>query len=171
MKDEKVIDTTAVKVPASQGLIAHRLAELGLELPSPNTPSANYVSARRSGQLVFISGQVPRRDGRNFHVGRVGEEVSFDEACEAARLCTLNMLSQLSAELGGNLDRVMGCIRIGGFVNASETFERHPEVINAASDLLVDVFGEKGRHARAAIGAGSLPRRFSVEIEGIFEID
>lgn len=170
MESTQTINRGGSGTQASKGKTLQRLADLGIDLPKTSAPSASYVPARRSGNLVFISGQVPRVDGKNLYVGRVGAEVSFEDACVAARICTLNMLSQLSAELGGDLDRVSGCIRVGGFVNAVDEFEAHPEVINAASDLIVEIFGESGRHARAAIGAGSLPRRFSVEVEGVFEI-
>ncbi len=155
----------------AENAVGRRLADIGVVLPKASAPTASYVPVRRSGNLAFVSGQVPRLDGLNRYVGRVGVEVSVEEAKAAARLCTLNMLAQLSAFLGGDLDRVSGCIRVGGYVNAVPEFGEHPDIINAASDLIVAAFGESGRHARIAVGCGSLPRNVSVEIEGVFEID
>jgi enamine deaminase RidA (YjgF/YER057c/UK114 family) len=147
-----------------------RLAQLGIELPKPAAPAANYVPARRSGSLIYIAGQVPSADGKDQYVGKVGKDLSIEEAQKAARLCAINILAQLRAALGGSLDRVAGCVRLGGFVNAVPEFGDHPKVINGASDLMVEVFGEAGRHARAAVGCNSLPRNVAVEVDAIFEI-
>ena len=147
-----------------------RLAQLGIELPKAVAPAANYVPARRSGSLIYIAGQVPSADGKDQYVGKVGKDLSIEEAQKAARLCAINILAQLRAALDGSLDRVAGCVRLGGFVNAVPEFGDHPKVINGASDLMVEVFGEAGRHARAAVGCNSLPRNVAVEVDAIFEI-
>lgn len=150
--------------------IATRLAELGIVLPAANAPSADYVPAKRAGALLFISGQVPRTNGKDIYVGKVGRDLSLAEGQQAARLCGINILAQLHAALDGDLDRVVGCVRIGGFVNAEPDFGDQPKVINGVSGLMVEVFGEAGRHARAAIGCASLPRGVAVEVEAIFEV-
>jgi enamine deaminase RidA (YjgF/YER057c/UK114 family) len=147
-----------------------RLAQLGITLPQAVAPAANYVPARKSGSYVYIAGQVPTADGKDQYVGKVGKDVSIEEAQKAARLCGINILSQLRTALGGSLDGVVGCVRLGGFVNAAPEFGDHPKVINGASDLMVEVFGDAGRHARAAVGCSSLPRNVAVEVDAIFEI-
>lgn len=151
-------------------MIAKRLEELGIELPQPSVPSANYVPARRIGNLIFIAGQVPTWQGRDQVVGKLGDTVSIEEGQGAARLCAINLLAQLSAALEGDLDRVVSVVRLGGFVNATADFGDHPKVLNGASDLMVSVFGDAGRHVRIAVGAPSLPRNVAVEVEGMFEI-
>lgn len=150
--------------------IEARLAELGVALPRPSVPAANYVPCVVSGRTVFVAGQVPFDNGEIRYVGKVGERYSVEEGQAAARLCGLNMIAQLKAACGGDLDRVARCVKLGVFVNAGPGFDRHPEVANGASDLMVAVFGEAGRHARFAVGAGSLPRGVAVEADGIFEI-
>lgn len=152
------------------GRIENRLTELGITLPSPAAPVANYVPYVRTGNLVFISGQVTLGPNGLAHVGRVGAEIGLDEARQAARLCAINLIAQVRAACEGNLDRVVRCVKLTGFVNAVPEFKDHPEVINGASDLMVEVFGDAGRHARAAVGAGSLPRNVAVEIDAVFEI-
>lgn len=152
------------------GTIDKRLAELGIELPSPPAPVASYVPYVVSGNLVYISGQVTLAEGGLKYVGVVGKELSLDDGKAAARLCAINLLAQLKAAVNGNLDRVRRCVRLGVFVNAVPEYTQHPEVANGASDLIQEVFGEAGRHARAAVGAGSLPRNVAVEVEGVFEI-
>ena len=147
-----------------------RLAQLGIELPRAVPPAANYVPARRSGNIVYIAGQVPVADGKDQVVGKLGREVSIEDGQKAARICAINILAQLRAAMGGSLDNVVGCLRLGGFVNAVPEFGDHPKVINGASDLMVAVFGEAGRHARAAVGCGSLPRNVAVEVDAIFEV-
>jgi enamine deaminase RidA (YjgF/YER057c/UK114 family) len=147
-----------------------RLEQLGIELPNPAAPAANYVPARKSGSMIYIAGQVPSAGGKDQYVGKVGRDVSIEDAQKAARLCAINILAQLRTALGGSLDRVVGCIRLGGFVNATPEFGDHPKVINGASDLMVEVFGDAGRHARAAVGCNSLPRNVAVEVDAIFEI-
>ena len=150
--------------------IALRLAELGIQLPPVTAPKANYVAVRHAGSLMFVSGQVPQADGRDIHIGQVGRELTLEEGQQAARLCAINIIAQLSAALDGNLDRVTGCIRLGGFVNTAAGFGEQPQVLNGASDLIVAVFGEAGRHARAAVGVASLPRNVAVEVDAIFEV-
>jgi enamine deaminase RidA (YjgF/YER057c/UK114 family) len=149
---------------------AAALADLGLELPEIPAPVANFVPYARTGNLVFISGQVPLRDGKVCFVGKLGAGVSIDEGKEAARLCALYVLATLAHACGGDLDRVVRCVRLGGFVNAVPEFTEHPAVMNGASDLMVAVLGERGRHARAAVGVGSLPLGVAVEVDAIFEI-
>jgi len=153
------------------GRIEARLKMLQIDLPTPSTPSANYVPFKRSGSTVFIAGQVPSKDGKDQFVGKLGGNVSLEDGQAAARLCAINILAQLRASLDGDLDRVVGCVRLGGFVNAVSEFGDHPKVINGASDLMVAVFGDAGRHARAAVGCGSLPRNVAVEVEAIFEVE
>jgi len=153
------------------GRIDARLRELGIALPTPPKPAANYVPARRSGSLMFIAGQVPTVDGKDQVVGKLGRDVSLEDGQKAARLCAINILAQLRVALDGDLDRVVGCVRLGGFVNAAPEFGDHPAVINGASDLMVAVFGPAGRHARAAVGCGSLPRGVAVEVEAVFEVN
>jgi enamine deaminase RidA (YjgF/YER057c/UK114 family) len=152
------------------GRVIARLRELGITLPKPTTPSANYIPARRSGCLLFIAGQVPTADGKDQFVRKLGRDISIEDGQKAARLCAINILAQVSAALDGDLDRVVGCVRLGGFVNAVPEFGDHPNVINGASDLMVAVFSEAGRHARAAVGCGSLPRGVAVEVEAVFEV-
>lgn len=147
-----------------------RLAELGLTLPNAVAPAANYVPARRSGNMIYIAGQVPSADGKDQFVGKLGLDVSIEDGQKAARLCAINILAQLRQALGGSLDRVVGCVRLGGFVNATPDFGDQPKVINGASDLMVAVFGDAGRHARAAVGCASLPRNVAVEVDAIFEV-
>jgi enamine deaminase RidA (YjgF/YER057c/UK114 family) len=147
-----------------------RLAALGITLPAAAAPAANYVPARRTGSLVYISGQVPTADGKDQFVGKLGRDVSVEDGQKAARLCAINILAQLRTALGGSLDNVVCCVRLGGFVNAIPEFGEQPKVINGASDLMVAVFGDAGRHARAAVGCASLPRNVAVEVDAIFEV-
>jgi enamine deaminase RidA (YjgF/YER057c/UK114 family) len=146
-----------------------RLEELGIELPEAPVPMANYVPAVRSGKLLFISGQGPRSSQNQLKTGRVGETVSVDEAYNDARLVGLQLVAVAKQALDGDLSRVQRVVKLLGLVNSTPQFEHHPEVINGCSDLLVQIFGERGRHARSAIGA-MLPRNITVEIEAIFEV-
>jgi enamine deaminase RidA (YjgF/YER057c/UK114 family) len=150
--------------------IQSRLAELGIALPTPPAPVASYVPYTFSGSQVFISGQIPLKDGQPQFVGKVGAGISLADAQAAARLCAVNILAQLGAACDGNLDRVVRCLKLGVFVNAAPDFTQQPEVANGASDLMVQVFGNAGKHARAAVGVGSLPRGVAVEVEAVFEI-
>lgn len=149
--------------------VENRLKELGVELPTPNAPVANYVPYVVSGKLVFISGQVTMApDGLKF-VGKLGADISLEDGKAAAKLCAVNLLAQLKAACG-DLDKVRRCVRLGVFVNATPDFAQHPEVGNGASDLIVAALGDAGKHSRAATGAGSLPRGVAVEVDGVFEI-
>ena len=149
--------------------IERRLKELGITLPQIQAPWANYVSVVVSGSLVYLSGQLPSLDGVLVK-GKLGAELSVDDGRKAARMCTLNAPTSTEA-CGGNLDRVVRCVEIGGFVNATPDFTEHPMVLNGASEFLVEVFGEAGRHTRFAVGVASLPFNFAVEVKGVFEID
>jgi len=146
-----------------------RLAELGLTLPTAAAPVANYIPFTISGKTLYISGQVPRRDGKLWPVGQVGADVSVEEAKAAAENCFLAILAHAQAAAGGNLSGIARVLRITGYVNSAPGFGDQPKVVNGASDFLVAVFGDKGRHARSAVGA-SLPFGVAVEIEGIFEV-
>jgi enamine deaminase RidA (YjgF/YER057c/UK114 family) len=152
------------------GKIDARLKELGIELPTPPAPVASYVPYVVSGNLVYISGQVTMGPKGLEYVGRVGADVSLDDAKAAARLCAINVIAQVKAACGGDLDRVTRCVKVGVFVNSVADFTQHPEVANGASDLFMAVFGDAGKHARAAVGAGSLPRGVACEVEAVFEI-
>lgn len=152
------------------GQIDKRLAELGLVVPQPAKPVANYVGWVRSGNLVFTAGQVSLADGKILYQGKVGGEISLEDANRAARLCALNVIGQLRDACGGDLDRVVRIVKVVGFVNAVPEFADHPKAVNGASDLLVEVFGDKGKHARSAVGSGSLPLNVAVEVEAIAEI-
>ena len=147
-----------------------RLAELGVELPAAAKPVANFVPCVLTGSTLFVSGQITSWNGELRHVGKVGREVSVDEARAAARLCALNVLAQAREFLGG-LDRVSRVCQVQAFVNAVPEFAEHPAVANGASDLFVEVFGEAaGRHARFAVGAGSLPFNVAVEVAAVLEV-
>ncbi len=152
------------------GRIDKRLKELGITLPPPMRALATYTPWTRTGALVFIAGQGPFQDGELHYNGRLGETLSVDEGKACARLVGLNILAQLKAACGGDLDRVVRCVKLGGFVNAAPDFTEHPAVINGASDLMVAVFGEAGRHARFAVGMPQLPLNISVEIDAVFAI-
>ena len=150
--------------------ITERLQELNLELPPAPKPVAAYVPSVRTGDLIYISGQVPLRDGELLATGAVPSAVSFEQAREAARQCTLNALAVLAGQLGQDLDRVKQIVRVGVFVCSDPGFTDQPKVANAASELLQEIFGERGRHARAAVGSVALPLGAPVEIEMIAEV-
>jgi enamine deaminase RidA (YjgF/YER057c/UK114 family) len=152
------------------GRIEARLAELGIVLPTPAAPIANYVPYAVSGKLVVISGQIPLREGQVAFTGKVGQDLTPEQGQEAARLCFVNLLAQLRAAAGGELDRVARVLRLGGFIAAPAAFTQHAAVMNGASDLAVAVFGDAGRHARTTIGVPSLPADAAVEVEGMFEL-
>lgn len=151
-------------------MIESRLQELGLSLPSPSLALANYVPYLNIGSLVFISGQLPSRQGKVEYMGKVGHDFSAEEGQKAAHLCALNILAQLKEACEGDWHRVVRCVRLGGFVHSTDDFVDQPHVINGASDLMVAVFGEKGRHTRIAVGVNALPLGAAVEIEAIFEV-
>jgi enamine deaminase RidA (YjgF/YER057c/UK114 family) len=161
----------ATKEQLMAGHIEATLAELGITLPRPMPPIANYVPYVVTGNLVVVSGQVPAVDGKVAVTGKVSWGVSLDQAKEAARLCFINVLVHLKAACGGDLDRVKRVVRLGGFIAAPSEFTQHALVMNGASDLAVAIFGEAGRHARSTIGVPSLPADAAVEVEGMFEIE
>jgi enamine deaminase RidA (YjgF/YER057c/UK114 family) len=150
--------------------IETRLRELGIILPTPMAPVANYVPFVITGDLVVISGQIPARDGKVAYTGKLGEDVSVDIGTQAAQLCFINLLAQLKAACGGDLDRVRQVVRLGGFIAALPSFTQHAQVMNGASDMAVAVFDDAGRHARSTIGVPSLPLDAAVEVEGLFRI-
>jgi len=152
------------------GRIEGRLQELGLELPSPHSPMANYLPWRISGRTLYIAGQGPMRLDGTPTTGRVGAELSIEDGQAAARSVALNLIAQARDACDGNLDRVVRWVNLLGMVNAEPDFKNHAQVINGASDLIVDVFGEAGRHARVAMGMVSLPVNISVEIDAVLEI-
>jgi enamine deaminase RidA (YjgF/YER057c/UK114 family) len=152
--------------------IEERLAVLGLEMPTPPKPIANFVPWRRSGTTVYLAGQVCERNGSMPYVGKLGREFTVEQGQQAARLCALNLLACLKLACDGDLGRVQRCLRVGGFVNCEPEFEFVPMVVNGASDLFAMLWGDEcGRHARTAIGVASLPRRAAVEVDAIFETD
>lgn len=152
-------------------VIEKKLAELGIVLPVSSTPAANYIPFVKTGNLVFISGQVPVKDGKMQDVGKVGAEFTIEQAQATARLCGLNLLSHLKAACDGDLSRVKKCVKLGIFVNSAPGFTDQPKVANGVSDLMVSVFGEAGKHARAAVGVNELPFGVAVEVDGIFAIE
>jgi enamine deaminase RidA (YjgF/YER057c/UK114 family) len=151
-------------------VIEARLKELGVSLPIPPMPVASYVPYTISGNLVFLSGQIPIADGALKYVGKLGVDIPLEAGQAAAQLCAINLLAQLKNACGGDLDRVVRCLKVGVFVNAAPEYRQHPEVANGASDLIAALFGDAGKHARAAVGVGSLPRGVAVEVDAIFEI-
>ncbi len=155
-------------MPASHSI--QRQSNEPLTLPTPAPAAANYDPYVIIGNQVIISGQIAIRDGQVAYLGQVGKDISLDEGYQAARLCGLNILSQLGAALNGNFNQVDRCLKLGGFVSCVEGFIQHPQVINGASDLMMEVFGDRGRHARFAVGATSLPLNTSVEVEACFLI-
>jgi enamine deaminase RidA (YjgF/YER057c/UK114 family) len=152
------------------GSIERHLAEAGIVLPDLPAAIGSYLPYATSGDLVFVSGQLPWEGGRIAHPGRVGVEVSLEDAVAAARLCALALVAQVRAACAGDLDRVAAVVRLGGFVASAPGFADHAKVMNGASDLMVQIFGDAGRHARAAVGVASLPLNACVEVEGLFRI-
>jgi len=155
--------------PMSQ-TISGRVQALGLELPKAGAPAANYVPFVVTGNLVFLAGQICQWNGERRFVGKVGEAISPEEGVKAAELCGLNILAWIKEVVGDDFDRVTRLVRLGGFVNSVPDFVEQPKIINGASDLMVNVFGDKGRHARTAVGTNVLPFNVAVEVEAIFEI-
>jgi enamine deaminase RidA (YjgF/YER057c/UK114 family) len=150
--------------------VEKRLEELGLALPPPPKPAANYVTAVRTGNLIFLAGHGPRQPDGTYLTGKVGRELTIEQGYEAARLVALNLLSTLKATIG-DLDRVRRVAKVLCMVNCDPDFGDQPRVANGCSDLFVQVFGEKGRHARSAVGMGSLPFNIPVEIEAVVEVE
>ena len=152
------------------GSVDKKLASLGISLPTPATPIANYVPFVRSGNMLVVSGQLCfGADGNLVARGQLGGGVSMDDGEKAARACAVNLLAQLKAAVG-DLDKVTRVVRLGGFINSAPGFADGPKVMNGASDLMVEVFGEKGRHARSTVGVAALPANAAVEVEGQFEV-
>jgi enamine deaminase RidA (YjgF/YER057c/UK114 family) len=150
--------------------IEKKLADLGIVLPTPAAPIANYVGFVRTGNLLVVSGQICLGpDGKLVATGKLGETVSLEDGQMAARACAINLIAQLKVALG-DLDKVVRVVRLGGFINSEPTFVDGPKVMNGASDLMVQVFGDKGRHARTTVGVASLPVDAAVEVEGLFEV-
>jgi len=150
--------------------ITERLEKMGIELPEPAKPVASYVGFVQHGDLVFVSGQVPFVDGVLSCTGLHGAGVSIEEGMAAARICAINILAQIKVACGGDLDRIVQCIRLGGFVASTPDFTDHPKVINGASDFIGEALGDKGAHARAAVGVAALPLNACVEVDAIFAI-
>ncbi len=149
-------------------MIEQKIESLGIELPTPPTPAGSYVPAVRTGNLLYISGQIPMEDGKVVFTGKVSDE-NLETAQKSARMCAINILAQLKRELG-DLEKVSKIVRISGFVNSVPGFSQHPKVINSASDLFFEIFGEKGKHSRIAVGVASLPLDSMTEIDAIVEV-
>jgi enamine deaminase RidA (YjgF/YER057c/UK114 family) len=149
-------------------LIEQKIESLGIKLPTPPTPAGSYVPVVRTGNLLYISGQIPMEDGKMMFTGKVSDE-NLETAQKSARMCAINILAQLKRELG-DLDNVSKIVRLSGFVNSVPEFSQHPKVINAASDLFFEIFGEKGKHSRIAVGVSSLPLDSMTEIDAIVEV-
>ncbi len=163
-------ETPFVKAQAGDYDPEARIRELGIELPEPSSPVANYVNAVETGNLIFLAGKGPlQADGTNIE-GKVGADLTIEEGYEAARITAINQIAVLKATLG-DLKRVKRVVKVLGMVNSTPDFRDHPSVINGFSDLMVEVFGERGKHARAAVGMGSLPSNIAVEIEAIVEFE
>lgn len=150
--------------------VEQRLSNLGISLPAPAAPAANYVPFVISDKMVFVSGQIPFLDGELQYLGKVGDTLSTEDAYKAARICAINLIAQVKTACSGNLERVTQVVKLGGFVNCTSDFKEQPTVINGASDLIAHAFGRNGQHARFAVGAPSLPLGVAVELDGIFEI-
>ncbi len=152
------------------GTVEQRLIDMGIELPQPAAPAANYVPYVISGNQIFVSGQITMLNGDLQYLGKVGDNLSVDDGYQAARICAINLLAQVREACFGDLDRVTQVVKLGGFVNCTPDFTDQPKVINGASDLIAEAFGDAGKHARFAVGAPSLPLGIAVEVDGIFEI-
>ncbi|PZO85420.1 MAG: hypothetical protein DI626_07450 [Micavibrio aeruginosavorus] len=152
------------------GNIETRLKELDMTLPQAAPPAANYIPYTISGNTLYIAGQIPFLNGVKAHMGRLGEDMGIEDGRKAAQACALNILAQAMAAVGGDESKIVRCLKLGGFVNCTPDFDQMPAVINGASDLMVHVLGERGKHARFAVGAPSLPLGVAVEIDAIFEI-
>lgn len=155
----------------SASSIQQRLKDLGVTLPTPAAPVANYVPFVISGHQLFISGQLPADLEGQLVKGQLGRDATLEQGQEAARLCAINILAQAQAALGGDLGRIRRCVKLGGFVASSPDFFDHPKVINSASDLIVGALGDAGRHARFAVGVAALPFGAAVEIDAVFDIE
>ena len=152
------------------GKIDARLASMGIVIPSPAEAAGNYVGFVVTGNLAFLAGQVPIENGVRKFIGKLGLDLGVDDGRRAAELAAFNMLARLKSACDGDLDRVVRCVKLVGYVNSAPDFTEHPSVINGASDLVVKIFGDAGRHARSAVGVASLPSGVAVDVEGLFEI-
>jgi len=151
-------------------VIEERISSLGITLPTPPKPAGSYIPVVQTGNLLFVSGQIPMKDGKVTFQGKVPTSLSIEEAQKASKLCTINALAQIKNEVG-TLDKISRIVKVSGFVNSSQDFVDQPKVINAASDLLFEIFGESGKHSRVAVGVASLPLNSAVEIDMIVEIN
>lgn len=151
--------------------IAHRLSDLGIQLPDPPAPVASYVPARVAGNHLFVSGQLPFMDGQLLATGPIPSSTTIEEGGVAARACAINALAVANDVLGGDLNRIRSVLRVGVFVQSDDRFDAQPKVANGVSDLMIAVFGDAGKHVRAAVGVNALPLDASVEVEFLFEID
>lgn len=149
-------------------MIEDKLKQLNITLPIPPKPAGSYIPVVISGNLAFVSGQIPMQDGKVLYTGKVPSERSIEEARSAAKMCAINLLAQLKSNLG-SLDKITKIVRVSGFVNCTPEFSEQPKIINAASDLFFEIFGEKGKHSRIAVGVSSLPLNSTVEIDMIVE--
>jgi enamine deaminase RidA (YjgF/YER057c/UK114 family) len=149
-------------------LIEEKIESLGIKLPTPPTPAGSYVAVVRTGNLLFISGQIPMENGKLLYTGKVTDE-NLETAQKSAKICAINILAQIKRELG-DFEKVSRIVRLSGFVNSDPEFSQHPKVINAASDLLFEIFGEKGKHSRIAVGVANLPLNSMTEIDAIVEV-
>jgi enamine deaminase RidA (YjgF/YER057c/UK114 family) len=152
------------------GAVEARLAALGIELPPPPVPIATFLPFRVTGRLVYLAGQTCEREGRVVHAGRVGVEVDEETGRRAARICALNLLAALKAACAGDLDAVVRCVSVRGFVQAPPGFGRVPQIVDGASELFVSIWGEEGRHARTSVGVSTLPQNAAVEVDAVFEL-
>lgn len=149
--------------------IQNRLKDLGITLPTPAAPVANYVGFVRAGNMLFISGQLPFENGALVK-GTLGKDIAIEAAQAAAKLCAIGLLAQANVALGGDLSKIKRCVKLGAFVACTSDFTDHPKVANGASDLMVAVLGDAGKHARAAVGVPSLPLGAAVEVDAVFEV-
>lgn len=151
--------------------IEQRLKDLGIEIPNSTPPAANYIAYKQVGNLLYISGQTAKDKGELKFAGKVGSDYGADKAYDAAKLCGLNVIGQVKAALGGDLGQIKSCVKLTVYVNSTSDFKDHAKVANGASDLMIEIFKEKGRHIRAAIGCNSLPSDSLVEVDAIFEVE
>lgn len=160
---------SAVK-PSQKGNIESKLESLGIILPNAAVPAANYVPYTISGNTVYVSGQITAWNGEVKYIGKLGKDFTIEQGQEAAKICALNVIAHLRVACGGNLDRVKRCLKVGVFVNSTPEFTEQPQVANGASNIIAEIFGEAGQHARFAVGVAQLPRGVAVEVDGTFEI-
>ena len=146
------------------------IKDLDIEIPKINPPLANYIPAKKVGNLLFISGQAPVKNGKFPYLGKVGVDLTEEDGIKAAELCAINIIAALKYSIEGNWDNLDTFVKIGGFVNCTSEYTDHPKIINGASDLIVKIFGERGRHSRFAVGSNSLPLNISVEIEAVINL-